>query len=70
MESSHPPIPIDQQSLVAPFSLSSALTKSQVDAASKLHWYLAQASAKSGDNVDEAFTKLAQLILEARKASA
>ncbi len=47
-----------------------ALTKSQVDAASKLNWYLLQASAKSGDNVEQAFTKLAQLMLEARKAPA
>jgi len=47
-----------------------ALTKPQVDAASKLKWYLVQASAKSGDNVDQAFAKLAQLMLEARKASA
>jgi len=47
-----------------------ALTKAQVDAAGKLNWHLVQASAKSGDNVDEAFTKLAELMLEVRKASA
>ena len=47
-----------------------ALTKAQVDAAGKLNWHLVQASAKSGDNVDEAFTKLAELMLDARKASA
>jgi len=47
-----------------------ALTKSQVDAASKLNWHWVRASAKSGDNVDEAFTKLAELMLEVRKASA
>jgi 50S ribosomal subunit-associated GTPase HflX len=47
-----------------------ALTKAQVDAASKLNWHLVRASAKSGDNVDEAFTKLAELMLEVRKASA
>jgi small GTP-binding protein len=47
-----------------------ALTKSQVDAAGKLDWHLIQASAKAGDNVDEAFMKLAELMLEVRKASA
>jgi hypothetical protein len=47
-----------------------ALTKAQVDAASKLNWHWVRASAKSGDNVDEAFTKLAELMLEVRKASA
>jgi len=47
-----------------------ALTKAQVDAASKLNWHVVPASAKSGDNVDEAFTKLAELMLEVRKASA
>ncbi|MBW2214888.1 MAG: hypothetical protein JRF48_10760 [Deltaproteobacteria bacterium] len=47
-----------------------ALTKAQVDAATKLNWHLVQASAKSGDNVDEAFMKLAELMLELRKASA
>jgi small GTP-binding protein len=47
-----------------------ALTKAQVDAASKLNWHWVRVSAKSGDNVDEAFTKLAELMLEVRKASA
>ena len=47
-----------------------ALTKAQVDAASKLNWHVVRASAKSGDNVDGAFTKLAELMLEVRKASA
>ena len=47
-----------------------ALTKAQVDAASKLPWELVQASAKSGDNVEQAFSKLADLMLEARKVSA
>ena len=47
-----------------------ALTKAQVDAASKLNWHLVQASAKSGDHVDQAFTQLAELMLEVRKASA
>jgi len=47
-----------------------ALTKAQVDAASALNWHLVQASAKSGDNVDQAFTQLAELMLEVRKASA
>lgn len=47
-----------------------ALTKAQVHAASTLNWQLVRASAKSGDNVDGAFTKLAELMLEVRKASA
>jgi len=47
-----------------------ALTKAQLDAAGKLNWYLLQASAKSGDSVDEAFGRLGELMLEARKASA
>jgi len=47
-----------------------ALTKAQVDAASKLNWHMVRASAKSGDNVDGAFAKLAELMLEVRKASA
>ena len=47
-----------------------ALTKAQVDAASKLNWQLLRASAKSGDHVDDAFVKLAELMLESRKASA
>ena len=47
-----------------------ALTKAQVDAARKLDWHIARASAKSGDRVDEAFTKLAELMVEVRKASA
>ena len=47
-----------------------ALTTAQVDAASKLNWYLLQASAKSGDHVHEAFAKLADLMLATRKASA
>jgi small GTP-binding protein len=47
-----------------------ALTKAQIDAASKLNWHLLQASAKSADNVDEAFTKLAELMVDVRKASA
>jgi small GTP-binding protein len=47
-----------------------ALTKAQLDAAGKLNWYLLQASAKSGDSVDEVFEKLGELMLETRKASA
>lgn len=47
-----------------------ALTKAQVDAASKLNWQLLRASAKSGDHVDDAFVKMAELMLESRKASA
>ncbi len=46
-----------------------ALTKAQVDAASKLDWRLIQASAKTGNNVGQVFTKLAELMLEARKAT-
>jgi small GTP-binding protein len=47
-----------------------ALTKAQTDAAGKLNWHIVQASAKSGYNVVEAFTKLAELMLEVKKASA
>ena len=47
-----------------------ALTKSQIDTASELSWRLVQASAKSGDNVRQAFETLAARMLEARKASA
>lgn len=46
-----------------------ALSKAQIDAASKLDWRLVQASAKTGSNVGEVFTKLAELMLEARKAT-
>ena len=47
-----------------------ALTEAQLDAASKLNWRIARASAKSGDGVDEAFMKLAELMVEVRRASA
>jgi len=47
-----------------------ALTKQQLDAAGKLDWYIAQASAKSGYNVGEAFERLAKMMLNARKVSA
>ena len=47
-----------------------ALSKAQVDAAGKLNWHLVQTSAKSGDNVEQAFTRLGGLMLEGRKASA
>ena len=47
-----------------------ALTKQQLDAAGLANWYIAQASAKSGYNVAEAFERLAKMMLEARKVSA
>lgn len=47
-----------------------ALTKQQLEAAAKVDWYVAQASAKSGYNVEEAFERLAKMMLEARKVSA
>lgn len=47
-----------------------ALTKQQLDEASRLDWYIAQASAKSGYNVNEAFERLAKMMLEGRKVSA
>ena len=47
-----------------------ALTKQQLDAAGRLNRYVAQASAKSGYNVSEAFERLAKMMLEARKVSA
>jgi hypothetical protein len=46
-----------------------ALSKAQIDGASKLQWRLIQASAKAGDNVGQVFTKPAELMLEARKAT-
>ncbi len=46
-----------------------ALSKAQLDAASKLRWHLIQTSAKSGANAAQAFTKLARLMVEARKAT-
>jgi len=46
------------------------LTKQQLEAAAKLDWYVAQASARSGYNVKEAFERLAKMMLDARKASA
>lgn len=47
-----------------------ALTKQQLEVAGKLNWYIAQASAKSGYNVNEAFERLAKMVLEQRKVSA
>ena len=47
-----------------------ALTKAQLDAAANANWYVAQASAKSGYNVLEAFERLGKMMVEARKASA
>lgn len=47
-----------------------ALAKAQLDAAGKLEWRIVHASAKSGDDVQEAFARLAETMLEARKASA
>lgn len=46
-----------------------AISDAQVEAASKPNWYLVRASAKTGYNVHEAFTKMAGLMLEARKAT-
>jgi len=46
-----------------------ALSDAQIAAASKPNWYLVRASAKTGYNVREAFTKMAGLMLEARKAT-
>ena len=57
---------VNKSDLIADF----ALIKAQLDAAGKLNWHLLQASAKSGDSVDEAFEKLGELMLKARKASA
>lgn len=47
-----------------------ALTKQQLDRAGEQDWFIIQASAKSGDNVDEAFTKLGQMMLDMRRKSA
>lgn len=50
-------------------TLDFALSKEQLDTAGKLNWYMIQASAKSGYNVQEAFTKLGEMMLQARKAT-
>ncbi len=47
-----------------------ALTKEQLDEAGRLDWYIAQASALSGYNVNEAFERLGKMMLDVRKASA
>ncbi|MDH3727559.1 MAG: GTP-binding protein [Myxococcales bacterium] len=47
-----------------------ALTREQLDRAGEQDWLIIQASAKSGDNVDDAFAKLGQMMLDARKKSA
>lgn len=46
-----------------------ALSKAQIDAASKLEWRLVKASAKTGDDVNQVFAMLAEMMLEARKAA-
>jgi len=46
-----------------------ALGRAQLDAANRFPWHLMQTSAKSGDNVVQAFTKLAELMIETRKAT-
>lgn len=47
-----------------------ALSKAQLSAAGNVNWHMVHASAKTGDDVRQAFTKLAELMLEARKATA
>jgi len=47
-----------------------ALTKAQVEEARKLNRHVLYVSARTGGHVQEAFTTLAMLILEARKAIA
>ncbi len=47
-----------------------ALSTTQLDAAAQLDWYIAQASAKTGANVRSVFERLAEMMLDARKASA
>jgi len=47
-----------------------ALSPAQLGAAAKLDWYVARTSAKTGDNVASAFGKLAEMMLDSRKASA
>lgn len=46
------------------------LAKQQLERAREHSWFIIQASAKSGDHVDEAFTRLGQMMLDARKKSA
>lgn len=47
-----------------------ALTRAQLDVAGKLDWHMAQASARTGANVESVFRKLAEMMLGSRKASA
>lgn len=46
------------------------LSDAQLGAARNVSWHIVHASAKTGDQVQQAFTKLAELMLEARKATA
>lgn len=48
------------------FSLSAA----QLGTAETVNWHIVRASAKTGENVEQSFTKLAELMLRARKATA
>lgn len=47
-----------------------ALTKDALDEAGRLDWYIAQASARSGYNVNESFERLGKMMLGARRVSA
>ena len=57
---------LNKSDLEAGFSLSAA----QLGTAENVNWHIVRASAKTGENVEEAFTTLAELMLRARKATA
>ena len=45
------------------------LSEAQLSAAARVSWHMVRASAKTGANVEQAFSKLAELMLDARKAT-
>ena len=47
-----------------------ALSAAQLRTAESVNWHIVRASAKTGENVEQAFTNLAELMLRARKATA
>lgn len=57
---------INKMDLTSDFALSPA----QLDAAARLDWHVARASAKTGASVESTFEKLAGMMLDSRKASA
>lgn len=46
-----------------------SLSEAQLAAAARVSWHVVRVSAKTGDNVEQAFSKLAEMMLDARKAT-